>query len=86
MVTALLNYLYLEGWCARIMWKRHAVERELGTGHEIGVLRPADPVKANDPRLLKLSREFGMAHGIGVLVDFATIGFLGAHAALHLVK
>jgi len=75
MATVLLNLLFLEPETTRIMYKRHAVEKRLGTGHEVGQLKPDDPVKANDPELRALSKKFGMLHGISSLTNLAALGF-----------
>mmetsp|Transcript_11980 Transcript_11980/g.28418 ORF Transcript_11980/g.28418 Transcript_11980/m.28418 type:complete len:191 (-) Transcript_11980:289-861(-) len=64
----LLNQIWFEPATTRIMIKRHAVEKRLGTGHEVGKLKPDDPIKANDPELVALSRSFGMLHGISTLL------------------
>ena len=45
----LLNLYFLEPRTTALMWKRHAVEKKLNTGHEMGKLRPHDP---NHPKNL----------------------------------
>jgi hypothetical protein len=70
----LANLLYLEPQTTKVMYQRHAVEKRLGTGHEVGQLRPDDPVKANDPDLRKLSKKFGMLHGISTLLNLIALG------------
>ena len=57
------------------MYQRQAVEKSLGTGHEVGKLKPDDPRKANDPELKALSKTFGMLHGISSLLNLAALGF-----------
>lgn len=75
MASTLLNLLYFEPATTRIMFKRHAVEKRLGTGHEVGKIKPDDPKKANDPELKALSKTFGMLHGISTLLTLGAIGF-----------
>jgi len=75
MACTLLNLLYFEPATTAVMYKRHAVEKRLGTGHEIGKIRPDDPEKANDPQLKALSKTFGMLHGISTLLNLAALGF-----------
>lgn len=70
----LANLLYLEPQTTKVMYQRHAVEKRLGTGHEVGQLRPDDPVKANDPSLKELSKKFGMLHGISSLSNLIALG------------
>lgn len=71
-VTILMNLLVLEPKTTRIMYLRHKVERRLGTGHEIGQLKPSDPEKAKDPELVELTKQFGMYHGMS-----ASLSLLG---------
>ena len=73
LVTILLNLFYFEPQTTKVMYERHVVERKLGTGHEIGVLKPADPKKANDPKLKALSKKFGMLHGISTLLNLGAL-------------
>ena len=75
LACALLNLLYFEPATTRVMYQRHAVEKRLGTGHEVGKLKPEDPKKANDPELKALSKTFGMLHGISSLLNLAALGF-----------
>jgi len=75
LVTILMNVLYFEPETTRIMILRHAVERRLKTGHEIGQLKPSDPVKANDPELKALSKKFGMLHGVSTTLNMVALGF-----------
>ena len=74
MGTILANLLYFEPETTRVMVLRHAVERRLGTGHEIGQLKPSDPEKANEPELRALSKRFGMLHGVSTLLNLASLG------------
>jgi len=75
LACTLLNLFYFEPATTRVMYQRHAVEKRLGTGHEIGKIRPDDPEKANDPRLKALSKTFGMLHGVSTLLNLAALGF-----------
>mmetsp|Transcript_9294 Transcript_9294/g.16821 ORF Transcript_9294/g.16821 Transcript_9294/m.16821 type:complete len:220 (-) Transcript_9294:237-896(-) len=75
LVTILMNVSYFEPETTRIMILRHAVERRLKTGHEIGQLRPSDPTKANDPELKALSKKFGMLHGVSTTLNMVALGF-----------
>jgi len=56
------------------MFERHIVERKLGTGHEVGMLKSRDPKIANDPDLKALSKKFGMLHGMSTLMNMAALG------------
>ena len=75
LISILANLFYLEPETTKIMFKRHAVERRLETGHEVGQLKPKDPKKANDPELKALSRTFGMLHGFSTLMNLAALVF-----------
>jgi len=75
LLTILMNVLYFEPETTRVMILRHAVERRLKTGHEIGQLRPSDPAKANDPELKALSKKFGMLHGVSTTLNMVALGF-----------
>jgi hypothetical protein len=72
--TVLLNMLFLEPATTSVMYQRHAVEKRLGTGHEVGKLKPDDPKKANDPELRALSKQFGKLHGASALSNLAALG------------
>ncbi|KAL7526597.1 hypothetical protein ACHAWF_001839 [Thalassiosira exigua] len=74
LITILVNLVYLEPETTRVMFERHAVERRLGTGHEVGQLKPKDPEKANDPELKRLSKKFGALHGMSTLMNLAALG------------
>lgn len=74
LATILLNMLYFEPETTRVMVLRHAVERRLETGHEIGQLKPSDPAKANDPELRALSKQFGVLHGVSTLLNLLALG------------
>ena len=75
LVCILANLFCFEPATTRVMYQRHAVEKRLGTGHEIGKIRPDDPKKANDPELRALSKTFGMLHGISSLLNLAALAF-----------
>uniref|UniRef100_A0A7S4ATM5 TMEM205-like domain-containing protein n=1 Tax=Pseudo-nitzschia australis TaxID=44445 RepID=A0A7S4ATM5_9STRA len=75
LACTLLNLLYFEPATTKVMFQRHAVEKRLGTGHEIGKIRPDDPKKANDPQLKALSKTFGMLHGVSTLLNLGSLGF-----------
>ena len=74
LVTIMANLLYLEPETTRVMILRHAVERRLKTGHEIGQLKPSDPAKANDPELRALSKQFGVWHGVSATLNLVALG------------
>merc|ERR1712232_297268 len=64
MVIFLINLFFIEPKTTAIMFERHVIERKLGTGHEIGQIKPSDPKAAQDPELRVISKKFGMFHGI----------------------
>jgi hypothetical protein len=74
LVTVLVNLVYLEPKTTAVMFERHVVERRLGTGQEVGIIKPKDPKIANDPELKKLSKQFGMLHGMSTLMNLAALG------------
>ena len=61
------------------MWKRHQIEKKIGTGHEVGQLRPTDPaIKAKydaDPDLPAINKRFGMLHGVSTSVNMVGLCF-----------
>jgi hypothetical protein len=73
-VTILANLVYFEPKTTAVMFERHVIERKLGTGHEVGQLKPSDPIKANDPELKRLSKQFGMLHGMSSLMNICALG------------
>lgn len=73
-ITILINLLYLEPQTTSVMFQRHVVERRLGTGQEVGLLKPKDPTIANDPELKRLSKQFGLLHGLSTLMNLAALG------------
>jgi Domain of unknown function (DUF4149) len=73
-MTILANLVYFEPKTTSVMYERHVVERKLGTGHEVGQLKPSDPTKANDPELKRLSKQFGMLHGLSSLMNLCALG------------
>lgn len=74
MTTILINLVYFEPETTQVMFERHKVERRLGTGHEVGILKPQDPEKANDPELKKLSKQFGMLNGFSAFFNLGALG------------
>ncbi|KAG7345944.1 protein of unknown function DUF4149 containing protein [Nitzschia inconspicua] len=74
LATILINLVYLEPKTTQVMFERHVVERKLGTGQEVGIIKPKDPKIANDPELKKLSKTFGMLHGMSTLMNLAALG------------
>ena len=77
LVLELVNMLYLEPVTTRLMFKRHIVERRLGTGHEVGQLTPDDPKAANNPELKRMTREFGMWHGASASANLVAMALVG---------
>ena len=69
----LINLLYLEPKTTSIMFKRHALERELGTGHEVGKLKPDSAKARENKKLQAISKEFGMYHGMSSTVNLAAL-------------
>jgi len=78
-LTLLVNLLIIEPKTTAIMFERHIVERRLGTGQEVGKLKPVDPKKALDPELVALSKRFGMMHGISSTLNLATVCLAAWH-------
>lgn len=74
LATIMINLVYLEPKTTAVMYERHVIERKLGTGHEVGQLKPKDPQKANDPDLKRLSKKFGMLHGFSTLMNLGALG------------
>ncbi|CAB9526648.1 Transmembrane protein 205 [Seminavis robusta] len=74
LATILANLVFLEPKTTEVMFARHVVERRLGTGHEVGIIKPKDPKAANDPELKALSKQFGMLHGISTLMNLMALG------------
>jgi Domain of unknown function (DUF4149) len=74
LTTILINLAYLEPKTTAAMFERHVVERKLGTGQEVGIIKPKDPKIANDPELKALSKKFGMLHGMSTLMNLAALG------------
>merc|ERR1712194_262796 len=65
----LINQFYLEPKTTAVMFERHEIEKRLGTGHEVGQLKPDDPVKANDPELVAATKRFGKLHGLSTSLN-----------------
>lgn len=70
----LTNLVYFEPQTTKVMFQRHVVERKLGTGNEIGIIKPKDEKIANDPELKRLSKQFGMLHGVSTLMNLTALG------------
>jgi len=64
MIIILINLLFIEPKTTSTMCERHVIERKLGTGHEVGQIKPSDPNITNDPELKDISKRFGMFHGV----------------------
>jgi hypothetical protein len=73
LATILINLIYLEPNTTAVMFERHVVERKLGTGQEVGIIKPKDPKIANDPELKALSKKFGMLHGMSTLMNLVAL-------------
>lgn len=78
-----LNLYYLEPKTTAVMIKRHGFEKQIGTGHEVGLLRPIEPaVKAKydaHPELPKINKQFGMLHGLSTTVNLISLCLGTAH-------
>ena len=73
-IVTLIWNLKLEPITTKVMFKRHTVERKMGTGQEVGVVKPAkaiiDAADPNDVEELKtLSKMFGKLHGISASLN-----------------
>jgi len=78
MVTLLVNLYVLEPKTTKCMFKRHIVERKMKTGHEVGILKPAESIlkaaeKEDIELLSSLSKEFGKLHGISASLNLLTL-------------
>eukprot|EP00941_MAST-03F_sp_MAST-3F-sp1_P005037 g5037.t1 len=74
-----INMLYLEPVTTKIMFKRHVIERDLNTGHEVGTLLPSNEKARNDERLKAISKKFGIYHGLSTSVNLVAMLFGGIH-------
>lgn len=77
LATIAANHFVLEPKTTSLMFRRHAVERRIGTGKEVGVLRP-DPSllvgKEEDAKLLEtLSKQFGKLHGMSASLNLVAL-------------
>ena len=70
----------LRGWYITLLER----SKELGTGHEVGQLKPSDPAKANDPRLKAISKRFGMLHGLSVSINLVALCAAAAHGVMYI--
>ena len=73
LVFTLTNLLYFEPATTKLMFKRHKLERELGTGHEVGKLKPDNDKARGDKQLQELSKQFGMMHGMSTIMNLAAL-------------
>lgn len=69
----LTNAWYIEPVARVVMAQRHGIEREIGTGHEIGKLGPIDPevIKKYNahPGLAALNKRFTVLHGVSTSIN-----------------
>jgi len=77
-IGTLLWNLKLEPATTKVMYKRHVVERKIGTGQEVGVIKPAksilDAADEKDVEELKsLTKEFGKLHGISASLNLVAV-------------
>jgi len=81
--TTCANLFYFEPKTTATMFKRHIIEKKLGTGHEVGSLRPTDPKileeYAKDGELKQINRKFGMLHGLSTTLNLLALCFGVAH-------
>lgn len=67
------NALWIEPVARVVMAQRHGIEREIGTGHEIGKLGPVDPeiIKKYNahPGLPALNKRFTVLHGVSTSIN-----------------
>jgi len=81
--TICANLFYFEPKTTSTMFKRHLIEKKLGTGHEVGALRPTDPKILQeynkDVELKKINRKFGMLHGLSTTLNLIALCLGIAH-------
>jgi len=78
MVNLLCNHYIIEPKTTKLMFKRHTVERKIGTGHEVGITKPAASIleaanKEDVDLLQSLSKEFGKLHGISASLNLLAL-------------
>ena len=81
--TICANLFYFEPKTTSTMFKRHLIEKKLGTGHEVGAIRPTDPKILQeynkDGELKEINRRFGMLHGISTTLNLIALCLGVAH-------
>ena len=77
------NLLYFEPQTTSTMFKRHVIEKKIGTGDEIGAIRPTDPkileAYNEDGELRKINKRFGVLHGMSTIINLIAICLGFAH-------
>ena len=65
------------------MFKRHLIEKKIGTGHEVGALRPTDPKIIEEynknEELKQINKKFGMLHGLSTTMNLIALCLGVAH-------
>lgn len=71
------NLFYLEPKTTETMFKRHVIERKLGTGNEVGALRPTDPkileAYNKNEELKQINKKFGILHGLSATLNLIAL-------------
>ena len=83
LVSIAFNLFYFEPNTTATMFKRHLIEKKLGTGHEVGAIRPTDPkiieeYNKNDD-LKQINKKFGMLHGLSTTMNLIALCLGIAH-------
>ena len=77
------NLFYFEPNTTATMFKRHLIEKKIGTGHEIGAIRPTDPKIIEEynknEELKQINRKFGMLHGLSTTMNLIALCLGVAH-------
>lgn len=83
LVCICVNLLYFEPQTTSTMFRRHVIEKKMGTGHEIGAIRPTDPkileAYNEDGELKKINRRFGVLHGMSTTINLIALCLGVAH-------
>ena len=78
-----LNLIYFEPKTTATMFKRHLIEKKIGTGHEVGALRPTDPKIIEEynknEELKQINKKFGMLHGLSTTMNLIALCLGVAH-------
>ena len=78
-----LNLFYFEPNTTATMFKRHLIEKKLGTGHEVGAIRPTDPKIIEEynksMELKQINKKFGMLHGLSTTMNLIALCLGVAH-------